>query len=150
MPSRRRHPSPGVFIFRGQATIVFLTVCTERRSRWLADPVVERDLIESWQTGTAWIVGRYVLMPDHLHLICSPTEGSVELEAWVTFWKRQFRRIHANPVRRFQAGGFHHRLRQEESYNQRWDYVLENPVRAGLVKSAGEWPFAGVLNELRW
>ena len=100
--------------------------------------------------ATAWLVGRYVLMPDHLHLICSPIEETVEIEPWVTFWKRQFRRIHGSPARRFQPGCFHHRLRQQESYDQRWDYIRENPVRAGLVKGADDWPFTGELNELRW
>lgn len=149
MPNRGR-PAPGVFIFRGQATIVFLTVCTHDRTRWLADPKVEHDLVESWKGSTAWIVGRYVLMPDHLHLICSPIDEEVEIEAWITFWKRQFRRIHRQPTRRFQSGGFHHRLRKQESYDQRWDYVRENPVRAGLVKRAEDWPYSGELNELRW
>ncbi|CAN5466087.1 hypothetical protein BH20VER3_BH20VER3_08980 [soil metagenome] len=96
------------------------------------------------------MVGRYVLMPDHLHLICAPLKEEVEIETWITFWKRQFRRIHGDPVRRFQSSGFHHRLRKQESYDQRWDYVRENPVRAGLVRQADDWPFTGELNELRW
>ncbi|MDQ3545235.1 MAG: hypothetical protein M3429_01750, partial [Verrucomicrobiota bacterium] len=37
--------------------------------------------VESWKGSTAWIVGRYVLMPDHLHLICSPIDEEVEIEA---------------------------------------------------------------------
>lgn len=89
-------------------------------------------------------------MPDHLHLVCAPVNEAIEIESWITFWKRGFRRLHGNPNRRFQSGGFHHRFRQEESYDERWNYVLQNPVRAGLVRRAEEWPFAGVLNELRW
>ena len=147
---QRRKPANGVFIFRGQATIVFLTVCTERRVRWLADPAVARDLVASWQRADAWMIGRYVLMPDHLHLFCAPVNEVFTIESWITFWKRGFRRLHGNTGRRFQSGGFHHRLRQEESYDERWNYVRENPVRAGLVERAEEWPFAGVLNELRW
>jgi REP-associated tyrosine transposase len=150
MPNRRRHPAPGVFIFRGQATIVFLTVCTERRTRWLADPIVAQHLVESWRLSDAWMVGRYVIMPDHLHLFCSPVDEQLTIERWVTFWKRTFKRLDGVENRRFQTGGFHHRLRQPESYDQRWDYVRENPVRAGLVKHAEEWPFSGELNELRW
>lgn len=141
---------PGVFILRGQATIVFLTVCTLNRVRWLADRKVEDDLIASWEAATTWLVGRYILMPDHLHLICSPVEEEVEIERWVTFWKRQFRRLHGDPARRFQSSGFHHRLRKQESYDQRWDYIRANPVRAGLVARVEDWPFTGELNELRW
>jgi putative transposase len=138
-----------VLIFRGQSTLVFLTVCTERRGRWLADPAVAREVVASWQLAYAWMVGRYVLMPD-LHLFCAPVDEHFTIESWITFWKRTFKRLHGNAERRFQLGGFHHRLRREENYDERWNYVRDNPVRAGLVKRAEEWPFAGELNELRW
>ena len=38
---------------------------------------------------------------------------------------------------------FDHLLRSSESYAGKWSYVLENPVRAGLVSTAAEWPFQG-------
>ena len=50
----------------------------------------------------------------------------------------------------FQAHSFHHRLRQNESYSEKWDYVRHNPVRAGLANDADTWPYQGELNELRW
>lgn len=48
-----------------------------------------------------------------------------------------------NPV--WQRGFFDHVLRSDESYAQKWDYVRENPVRAGLVKRAEDWPYAGEI-----
>jgi putative transposase len=36
-------------------------------------------------------------------------------------------------------------LRNDESYSQKWEYVRENPVRAGLVVRADEWPYQGEL-----
>jgi hypothetical protein len=53
----RQHPAEGVFIFRGQATIVFLTVCTQKRETGLANPLVEQALVASWQLADAWLVG---------------------------------------------------------------------------------------------
>jgi hypothetical protein len=50
----------------------------------------------------------------------------------------------------FQAHSFHHRLRQNESYSEKWDYVRMNPVRAGLVADPDRWPYQGALNELDW
>ena len=38
---------------------------------------------------------------------------------------------------------FDHLLRSRESYAEKWAYVRENPVRAGLVTAAAQWPFAG-------
>ena len=50
----------------------------------------------------------------------------------------------------FQAHSFHHRLRRDESYSEKWDYVRMNPVRAGLTADPDHWPYQGALNELRW
>jgi hypothetical protein len=41
-------------------------------------------------------------------------------------------------------------LRRHESYDSKWEYVINNPVRAGLVKEPDDWPFQGALNVLRW
>ena len=38
------------------------------------------------------------------------------------------------------VGFFDHVIRSEESYEQKWVYVRDNPVRAGLVRSAEDWP----------
>ena len=35
-------------------------------------------------------------------------------------------------------------------HDAKWDYVLQNPVRAGLVARAEDWPLAGEIHELRW
>ena len=51
-----------------------------------------------------------------------------------TIWQREF---------------FGHLPRSEESYNQKWNYVRDNPVRAGLARSAADWPFAGEIDDLR-
>jgi len=47
-------------------------------------------------------------------------------------------------------GFFDHVLRNEESYEEKWHYVRENPVRAGLVKDREEWPFWGEIFDLRY
>ena len=45
----------------------------------------------------------------------------------------------------WQPGFFDHVLRSEESYVEKWQYVLENPVRAGLVKELEQWPYQGEI-----
>ena len=53
--------------------------------------------------------------------------------AATTLWQREF---------------FDHVLRSSESYSEKWNYVRENPVRAGFVKSADDWPYAGEIETL--
>ena len=49
----------------------------------------------------------------------------------------------------WQKGFFDHVLRSEESYENKWHYVRENPVRAGLVQDWTDWPFSGEIFDLR-
>jgi REP-associated tyrosine transposase len=146
----RENPATGVYIFRDQPTIVLLTVCTLSRKHLLANHKVHRNLREAWKEADAWMVGSYVVMPDHLHLFCAPVNEDVSIEHWITYWKRRFHRCFGNDAPRFQSRGFHHRLRRDESYSNKWEYVRLNPVRSGLVSEPEDWPFQGTLNDLRW
>ena len=124
----------GVHISPGGPNRVFLTVCTTKRERWLAQASIQRTLHQIWENAaTAWLVSDYLLMPDHLHLFCAPHDLKFTIERWMGFWKDRLAK--SLPVTgRFQAGGFHHRLRDDENYAQKWQYVRENPVRDELVK----------------
>jgi len=99
------------------------------------------------RTATAWLVCDFLLMPDHVHLFCVPGDREVAIERWTAFWKDRLR--NALPeIGAFQRGGFHHRLRSGESYAQKWQYVRENPVRAGLVARPEDWPYQGRVHQL--
>lgn len=150
VPPRRNHPARGVFISKDNPTIVFLTVCTKDRQPWLAQRHVHDALVRVWHQATAWLVGRYVLMPDHLHLFCAPSDMAVPLNTWVAYWKRQFSCLHIASTGVWQRDCWDTRLRRHESYTEKWDYVRQNPVRAGLCQKADEWPYQGELNVLRW
>ncbi|MGI9172622.1 MAG: transposase [Chthoniobacterales bacterium] len=54
------------------------------------------------------------------------------------------RQLQRTPVI-WQRGFFDHLLRNSESYSQKWNYVEQNPVRAGLVENAEDWPYAGQI-----
>jgi putative transposase len=142
---------------------VFLTVCTKDRNPWLANPVVHELLRAVWTDARAWLVGRYVLMPDHIHLFCAPNEdGSAgaspsqeehslpPLDNWVRYWKSQFTKRGQNAQRRWQPDHWDTRLKHEESYDAKWNYVRNNPVRAGLVVHPEDWSYNGELHVLRW
>lgn len=77
-----------------------------------------------------------VVMPDHVHLLLSfpPEKAFTET---IRQWKR-WTRSHLEIV--WQRYFFDHRLRRDESYFEKANYILENPVRAGLVQDWEEWP----------
>ncbi len=137
----------------GRSALVFVTVCAAGRRPILARDDVHRLLLESWQAADAWLVGRYVVMPDHVHLFCAPaSRDAVSLSVWIAFWKsaasRHWPRPEEQPV--WQASYWDRQMRAAESYGEKWSYVRANPVRAGLVADADAWPFAGELNEFRF
>ena len=116
---------------------------------WLAEPSIQRALHEIWlNTATAWLVSDYLIMPDHLHLLCAPYDLKFTIERWVAFWKDKLAKTRPE-AGEFQRGGFHHRLRDEESYSQKWQYIRENPLRAGLIERIDDWPYQGRVHEIR-
>ena len=149
LPIRRR-PAHGVQITLGEPTIVWLTVCTKDRHPWLNNHTAHAHLIQVWRSADAWIVGRYILMPDHLHLFCAPRDLNFMLNAWVKYWKSQFTKTAKQPDWKWQVGHWDTRLRRHESYSEKWVYAMQNPVRSGLVAKSEDWPFQGELNVLRW
>jgi len=42
-------------------------------------------------------------------------------------------------------GFFDHILRSDESMAQEWEYIKENPVRAGLVTDSSDWSYQGEI-----
>ena len=80
-------------------------------------------------------------MPDHLHLLAAQAENAVTLGAWV----KALKAVVGQRELRWQTGFFDHVLRSEESESEKWEYIRQNPVRAGLVQAPEDWPYAGEL-----
>src|SRR5205809_3852262 len=57
------------------APMYFVTTCTKNRNTVLARNEVAEILLEEWRGARdrhGWAVGRYVIMPDHVHFFCRP------------------------------------------------------------------------------
>src|ERR1043165_4799049 len=93
-PLTRKKPAHFPVIESGfRSIIVFLTICTHRRRPLLADRDASKRIIDHWQAATVWIVGRYVIMPDHIHLFCAPnTCPPTSLKSWISFWRNSVTR----------------------------------------------------------
>ena len=112
-------------------------------------------LKEIWSKSAVvdgWYVGHYLLMPDHIHLFAVPVPEAKPLATWMKSWKSiSSRRLVAMgaalpPV--WQADYFDHFVRFPSAYEQKWNYVQQNPVRQGFCKQNGVWPFQGTLHGL--
>ena len=140
-----------------KSPIYFFTVCTAGRRSVLAGPIAFRMLHAVWQRSAAinnWYVGRYVLMPDHVHFFAAPGTDANSRSLWVKMWKSVTARHLATELNLlppiWQEDSFDHILRRAESYETKWKYVQENPVRAGLCTTAEAWPWQGEIHRLRF
>jgi putative transposase len=93
-------------------------------------------------------VGRYVIMPDHVHVFVAIPSTGITLSKWIhalrTVLGKELLRLGSQKPH-WQKGYFDHVLRSAESYAQKWDYVRVNPVRAGLVAKPEDWPYQGEI-----
>ena len=125
-------------------------ICTKDRHPWLACEEAHSLLFKIWRQADTWLTGRYIVMPNHLHLFTAPRDLRFTIEEWLQYWKSQFSKMHNHTDWIWQSKAFHHRLRRSESYSQKWLYTRENPVRAGLVLNTESWPYQGGVFDLRW
>jgi putative transposase len=126
----------------------FLTICTHQRQRWFVDAVsVERATAQLRRTARAhaYALSAWCFMPDHLHVVIEALASWANSEKFALTFKQRSAFAHAS------AGGghlwqrgFHDRLlRDNEKVWEMACYVLENPVRAGLVAHPADYPFSG-------
>jgi len=76
-------------------------------------------------------------MPDHVHLLIEGTSEASDLPQFVVRWKQKtgYERRRTMGDRLWQGGFYDHVLREEEDRLVVVKYILENPVRAGLIES---------------
>jgi putative transposase len=81
-------------------------------------------------------------MPDHLHMLIG-VSGDTRLSSLI----RDFKRITSRTAKvNWQRNFFDHRLRHDESEDEKAAYIRENPIRAGLIGLNDEWPY--VMNSV--
>ena|ERR1700736_3197107 len=136
------HP-PRIPVWLGweQSVIYLLTLCVEQRRTVLANqPALDAVKIAAKRLKH-WKVSAAVLMPDHLHAIVTPVTDrdanvgncSGGLKRWI--------REELNASWEWQPGCFDRLLRSDESLQEKWIYLQNNPVRAGLVSRWEDWPY---------
>ena len=140
---RLRHQTPGWV----DDPEFFITVCCHPPGRnHLCHNSVAKVMMESFTFYRRKYRCRpelLVLMPDHFHMIVKIPD-SVDLAQWIRSAKRWICRKKGVC---FQETFFDHRLRSPASAQQKWKYVNMNPVRAGFVSRAEEWPYRYTLSD---
>lgn len=151
--TRKNLPHLASLQFANQTTMVFLTLCVDKRRPLLARREVVELLLDCWRGADRWLVGRWVIMPDHLHLFCAPAIWpNSPVKSWIRYWRSEATRYWPFPNEKpiWQRDFFDRQLRSGESYSQKWRYLWENPIASGLVARPEDWPFQGEMNAIPW
>ena len=142
-------------IFQKHRPFYFITFNTRNRQPLLAHPDLHDALIHfsrrALDRGIA--VGRYVIMPDHIHLFLVLPPDALTLASWVQSLKSVLGKTLltlGHPKPHWQESFFDHLLRNGESYSEKWDYVRQNPVRANLVPDPDAWPYQGEIHPIQF
>jgi putative transposase len=148
LPDRKHPPHlPSI----GSSPLLLVTACTKNRRSLLANPTAHRLLREAWNTFDEFSVGRYVILPNHVHLFVGDNElAPRNLAHWVGAWKAHVTRRWPDPGQKpiWQRSFWDRQIWGDNACEVKWLYVRNNPVRHGLVKDPDDWPYQGVLKPL--
>ena len=131
----------------------FITICSLRHEmvfgRIIPDPddrdfvkmipnrsgqAVEWAILEIPRRYPGIIVDKYVVMPNHVHLILAITERSSQVS--ISRIVQQFKRAVSVQIGKsvWQQGFYDHIIRGEADYQEIWTYIDNNPKKRALDK----------------
>jgi putative transposase len=151
------------FDYSSTEYIFFITMCTVDKQPYFSDSKVA-DLIikelEYRRTNQEIRLFCYCIMPDHLHLLMSLNENYKKkegafpertLQDWVSAFKRYTARMAGQwfEIKPFWQSNFYdHVIRKDESLLEICSYILNNPVRKGMVSNWEEYPYSRMVDDL--
>jgi REP element-mobilizing transposase RayT len=110
------------------------------RSENVALPVIAQVLLDSllfYETLGKWHLWTVIVMPDHIHFIAT-FNLEIGIKPSVVAWKR----YHTSTTGvAFQRDYFEHRLRSDDEFVEKAEYIRQNPVRRGLTEHPEAWPY---------
>lgn len=130
--------------------ICSVTIGVKARALVFAEPAVAGaavDVIRELASSTRVPVYGYCVMPDHVHLVVGPSPAC-DIVTFVGRFKNLAQRAAWSlgvSGAFWQVSFWDHFLRREEQTERVVSYVLNNPVRSGLVQRWRDYPFCGSL-----
>ena len=99
-----------------------------------------------------FLLHEFVVMPDHAHLIITPS-SKFSLEKAVGRIKGgssfQVGKHVSSKIEVWQPSFTQHLILDEDDFQKHRDYILDNPVRAGLVRHREDYPLSSVHRYFR-
>jgi REP element-mobilizing transposase RayT len=161
-PKRRKNIRLEDFDYSGSTYVYFITICTHDKQHYFNNAEIAKiikDEIEFRMINEIKLFC-YCIMPNHLHMLLSLTDGYTKkgagkssrkgtLQNWVSAYKRYTSRI-ANQLfdikPLWQKNFYDHIVRKEESLLKIAEYIVDNPVRKGMVSEWEGYPYSRIID----
>lgn len=146
MIPRHPHPLRG-FDYKGQTFYSLTWNCDYRQSFFThadrVDLVWSQFLRASTETGI--VIDAYCFMPDHVHKLIHGTTLTADAKDYIRRAKQYSGFYFSQAVHKklWQRYGYDHILRRDDEPRLTVRYIIENPVRRGLVARPEDYPFTG-------
>ena len=155
MTTYRRDRTPG-------ATWFFTLALHDRRSRLLVEHI--GPLREAFRYVTErhpWAIDAIVILPDHLHALCTLPEDDNDYALRWRLMKAHFSRAlprgeTPSPSRAgkgergiWQRRYWEHRIRDEQDFSRHVDYIHFNPCKHRHVQRVVDWPWSSFHRYVR-
>jgi REP element-mobilizing transposase RayT len=111
----------------------------------LTQPVIAQDIIDTWRRfdGERYRLCAWVIMPNHVHVVITVmpghTLGSI-VQSWKSWTGKRIKALTGSIS--WQRDYWDRYIRDESHFRQTVAYIHENPVKAGLVRHAHDWPWS--------
>ena len=146
LPTRRRHRLPRA-AYADVTAVCSVSIAVKDRRTLFSDASNARlacAVLTTHAVATGICVHAFCVMPDHVHLVVSPSDGC-DILAFVGQWKnlvqRELWRCGVGGTV-WQPGFWDRFLRTKQAIHEAILYVHANPVRAGLVVDARMYAFS--------
>lgn len=128
---------------------------TFRVNKTLGKPLIENpalaDVVEEalwFGYGERYILDAYVVMPDHVHLLLTPIYDwrlSKILQGIKGYTSREINKILNRKGSFWQDESFDHLVRNEASWIDKFEYIHNNPAKAGIVDRPEDYKFSSLV-----
>ncbi len=136
--------------YTGRACVHWTMSLEKRASGWLDDLMHARlrEILLHVCARYSLVCPAYCLMPDHAHFLVMGIGADADQRPALRMLRRQWTSLLPHGMA-LQRQSYDHVLREKERARGAFEsvahYILENPVRAGLVAEYAAWPYAGSL-----
>ena len=134
------------FDYTGEGRAYHVIIRSPRGKKVFCKRDLNEQIVESIKKAaeiSRYTLIAYCLMPDHLHLLVQGMPECKDLKEYVGGFKSYTNKIAGRKL--WQRGFYEHVLRKDEVLVKVAEYILNNPVRAGLVRRSEEYRWGEVL-----